>query len=87
LDNFDWMEFGTHLAEGTVDQAARVSRTDELVPLTGAQRDVWFHQQLDPASTQYNLAQFCRIHGHVDRQRLADAFIRVVACLYSCVPA
>jgi hypothetical protein len=63
------------------DFAVHGSEAATLLPLTGAQRDVWFHQQLSPASTQYNLGQFCRIQGAIERQRLADAFDRVVACL------
>ena len=26
-----------------------------LIPLTGAQANVWFHQQLDPSSVAYNV--------------------------------
>ncbi|WP_280721380.1 non-ribosomal peptide synthetase [Kitasatospora sp. MAA4] len=41
--------------------------------LTGAQRGVWYGQQLDPASPAYNTAEFVEIQGPVDRVRFEEA--------------
>ena len=35
--------------------------SEELLPLTGAQSSVWFHQQLDPGSVAYNVGQYIEI--------------------------
>ena len=32
-----------------------------LLPWTGAQASVWFHQQLDPGSVEYNVGQYIEI--------------------------
>ncbi|MDO8692596.1 MAG: condensation domain-containing protein, partial [Sheuella sp.] len=47
------------------DQAHEV-----LYPLTGAQRNVWFHQKIDLTATPYNAGQHILIEGKLDIQRL-----------------
>ncbi len=44
----------------------------KLLPLTGAQRNVWFHQLIDPNSIAYNIGQIIRISGAIS----TDLFIQ-----------
>ena len=46
----------------------------ELLPLTGSQASVWFHQQLDPGSVAYNVGQYIEIDGVIDPERMAAGF-------------
>ncbi|PHY06361.1 MAG: hypothetical protein CK528_09500, partial [Alcaligenaceae bacterium] len=39
------------------------------LPLTGAQKNVWYHQLLEPESTPYNVLQFIRITGPFNCER------------------
>jgi len=39
-----------------------ILKTD-LLPLTGAQRNVWYHQLIDPTSIAYNIGQIIHIDG------------------------
>ena len=41
-----------------------------LVLLTGAQRNVWFHQRIDLTATSYNAGQHILIEGELDTERL-----------------
>ena len=43
------------------------------LPLTDAQRNVWFHQQIDLDATGYNIGQSIRFAGVLDLERLAHA--------------
>ena len=45
----------------------------QLLPLTEAQLNVWFHQQLDPKAVGYNIGQSIRFKGRLDLERLAFA--------------
>ena len=49
-----------------------------LLPLTGAQANVWFHQQLDPSSVAYNVGQYIEIDGVIEPERMARALQSVV---------
>ena len=49
-----------------------------LLPLTGAQANVWFHQQLDPGSVAYNVGQYIEIDGVIAPGRMARALQSVV---------
>ena len=49
-----------------------------LLSLTGAQASVWFHQQLDPGSVEYNVGQYIEIDGVIAPERMARALPRVV---------
>ena len=54
-------------------QVSRIRpRTEESgsAPLSYAQQRLWFLQQLDPTSTQYNLPAAVRIEGQLDRRAL-----------------
>ena len=53
--------------------------TDHIrLPLTDAQLNVWFHQQIDPKATGYNIGQSISFKGELDLQRLAFAQQAVV---------
>ena len=43
--------------------STETKREPQFLPLTGAQRNVWYHQQLDPNSLAYNIGQVMRIEG------------------------
>jgi hypothetical protein len=43
------------------------------LPLTDAQLNVWFHQQIDPKATGYNIGQSIKFKGNLDLNRLAFA--------------
>ena len=43
------------------------------LPLTGAQRNVWFHQQLDPNEPAYNTGNYIELEGDIDVARLDRA--------------
>ena len=49
-----------------------------LLSLTGAQASVWFHQQLDPGTIEYNVGQYIEIDGVIAPKRMARALQRVV---------
>jgi len=38
---------------------------NNLLPLTGAQLNVWYHQQVDPNSLAYNIGQVMRLKGSI----------------------
>ena len=42
----------------------------KIFPLTGAQRNVWFHQKVDVNATAYRAGQHIVIEGDLDTQRL-----------------
>ena len=46
---------------------------NQLLPLTNAQRNVWFHQQIDPTASGYNIGQSIRFKGELDIERLKIA--------------
>jgi amino acid adenylation domain-containing protein len=52
---------------------------DSPVPMSYAQRRLWFVHELDPASTAYNLCQAFRICGPLSATALATAVDRLVA--------
>ncbi|MGW2722339.1 amino acid adenylation domain-containing protein [Streptomyces sp. NPDC001492] len=62
---------------GTSRSVSGPVRTDDgeaLVPLTAAQARLWFHDQLVPGSTTYNLVQPFRLTGPLDVTALRGAF-------------
>jgi NRPS condensation-like uncharacterized protein len=50
-----------------------ISSLIEILPLTGAQKNVWFHQHLDSQCTAYNIGEIIRIKGSLDSDRLSRA--------------
>ena len=56
---------------------SEVNQLNELLPLTGAQRNVWFHQILDPFSVAYNIGQVVYIDGHLSTSIFIEAQNRV----------
>lgn len=57
---------------------ARADRTRPL-PLSGAQRRLWFLEQLDPGSPVYVIPAAARLRGPLDRQRLQAALADLAA--------
>ena len=55
-----------------------------LLPLTGAQANVWFHQQLDPGSVAYNVGQYIEIDGVIAPERMTRALQSVVDGAKAC---
>ncbi|MEV6602104.1 amino acid adenylation domain-containing protein [Actinoplanes sp. NPDC051346] len=51
----------------------------ELIPLSPAQRRLWFLQQIDGVSSTYNVVWAARITGELNRGALADALGDVIA--------
>ncbi|WP_150114234.1 condensation domain-containing protein, partial [Polynucleobacter yangtzensis] len=51
--------------------------SNEIYPLTGAQKNVWYHQQLDPESSVYHIGAAITFHGNLDAQKLKCAWQRV----------
>ena len=43
------------------------------LPLTGAQRNVWFHQQLDPNEPAYNTGNYIELEGDICLLYTSDA--------------
>ncbi|WP_217225422.1 non-ribosomal peptide synthetase, partial [Streptomyces anulatus] len=71
-------------AAGEADEAAGttviVPRSGSgPVPLSFAQRRLWFLQQLDPSGVQYNLWSVLRLRGRLDEQALGDAVADIVS--------
>jgi len=54
------------------------ARRPELIPLSPAQRRLWFLQQIDGVSSTYNVVWAARIAGELDRGALADALGDVI---------
>ena len=52
---------------------ARVQRTQTLLPLSLAQRGVWFGHLLESSQAVYNIAQYTQIKGDLDLDALARA--------------
>ncbi|MCK1797778.1 amino acid adenylation domain-containing protein [Streptomyces sp. XM4193] len=48
------------------------------LPVTSAQKGLWFAQQLDPASPAYNIAEYADVRGEVDVEALTRAVGHVV---------
>ncbi|MGH3511504.1 MAG: amino acid adenylation domain-containing protein [Pseudonocardiaceae bacterium] len=63
---------------GRARLALTVCRRPEVVPLSFAQRRVWFMQQLEGPSATYNMPLALRLSGDLDRQALAAALGDVV---------
>jgi amino acid adenylation domain-containing protein/non-ribosomal peptide synthase protein (TIGR01720 family) len=55
-----------------------VDRDGEL-PLSFAQQRLWFLDQLDPGSAEYNIPQTLRLQGELQRDALAQALGEIVA--------
>ncbi|MCY1010191.1 amino acid adenylation domain-containing protein [Nannocystis pusilla] len=51
----------------------------QKVPLSPAQRRLWFLQRLNPRSTDYNMSGVVRVCGELDLAALEAAFTRVIA--------
>jgi len=44
-----------------------------LLPLTGIQSFVWFHQQMEPDATPYNIGNLLHINGPLDVEKFTEA--------------
>ncbi|MFE3739617.1 amino acid adenylation domain-containing protein [Streptomyces sp. NPDC059134] len=51
----------------------------KVLPLTAAQRGLWFAQKLDPGNPSYNVAEYADVTGPMDPARLRAAVRQVVA--------
>ncbi|MFE2945204.1 amino acid adenylation domain-containing protein [Streptomyces sp. NPDC059255] len=51
----------------------------QVLPLTAAQRGLWFAQKLDPENPSYNVAEYADVIGPLDPARLRAAVRQVVA--------
>ena len=58
-----------------IDRAAR----GDTAPLSFGQQRLWFIDQMDGASTQYNMPVALRLTGHLQRQHVAEAINGIVA--------
>ncbi|WP_216209698.1 non-ribosomal peptide synthetase [Amycolatopsis aidingensis] len=56
-----------------------VSSSRKTLPLSAAQRGIWFAQRLRPASPSFTVAQYFEIAGRLDPEVLREAVRRVVA--------
>ncbi len=50
----------------------------DVYPLTGAQNNVWYHQQLDPESSVYHIGAAITFAGRLEIQRLEAAWKKVI---------
>lgn len=55
----------------------------DLLPLSGAQRNVWFHQLIDPTSVAYNIGQIVYLDGLILPSVWIEAQNKVWACAES----
>ncbi|QQD77436.1 amino acid adenylation domain-containing protein [Curtobacterium sp. YC1] len=51
------------------------------VPLTSAQRGIWYAQQLDPSNPTYQIGQYLDLHGELDQRLARIALTKSVADL------
>lgn len=51
---------------------------EELFPLAGAQRFVWFHQRINPACTAYNIGYVVHIEGPLDQNAFLAAHDQIL---------
>ncbi|WP_114653068.1 condensation domain-containing protein [Polynucleobacter necessarius] len=51
----------------------------DVYPLTGAQNNVWYHQQLDLESSVYHIGSAITFSGHLEIQHLEAAWKKVIA--------
>ncbi|WP_051796164.1 non-ribosomal peptide synthetase [Streptomyces sp. NRRL S-87] len=47
------------------------------LPLSAAQRGIWFAHDLDPSGRRYNVAEYKEVHGPLDRELLTAAWYRL----------
>jgi len=62
-------------AGADVAQPTKISRAqrDQSIPLSSAQQRLWFIDQLEPASSLYNINRALRLRGPLDSAKLAKA--------------
>ena len=65
-------------AKKQASKSQPVRRRTGAAPLSYAQQRLWFLQQLDPTSTQYNLPAAVRIEGPLDSNVLQRSFAEIV---------
>jgi amino acid adenylation domain-containing protein/thioester reductase-like protein len=64
----------------TITQIAPIDRTRfERLPLSFAQERLWFLDQLEPGSANYNVPMAFTIHGELEIAQLEHAFDRIIA--------
>ncbi|MEU8527604.1 amino acid adenylation domain-containing protein [Streptomyces sp. NPDC048629] len=64
---------------GDAAPAVEVADRTQPLPLSFAQQRLWFLDQLEPGSTEYNMSTRLRLTGHVDLTALRAALDAVVA--------
>ena len=66
----------TSTAAQDVGDSAETS--DLRLPLTPAQRGIWYAQQLDPGNATYQIGQYLDVEGPVDPRLLSIALTKTV---------
>jgi len=56
-----------------------LNRTEDLMPLSAAQRGLWFAQNLSSSDSIFNLAESIEIHGPIDPALFEEALRRAAA--------
>ncbi|MFI1398432.1 amino acid adenylation domain-containing protein [Streptomyces sp. NPDC020681] len=54
------------------------SRTPQQLPLSAAQREMWYGQQADPGNPVFTMGDYLELHGPLDTDRLITAWQRVL---------
>ncbi len=55
------------------------AQREEVLPLSAAQRGIWFAQQINPSSSEYNIGEYIEIRGSIDPLLFERALRQVVA--------
>ncbi|MFM9559405.1 condensation domain-containing protein, partial [Streptomyces caniscabiei] len=67
------------VAAGPAQPALARRERPEAIPLSSAQRRLWFLHQMDGAGANYHITLAWRLSGNLDRQALEAAVADVVA--------
>src|SRR5262245_13056219 len=56
-----------------------LTKHDNMLPLSSAQLGIWFAQQIDPSSAEFNFGEYVEICGAIDPALFEQALRQVVA--------